>query len=129
MVGILAGLDQAPALLLLPIVDDVEAGAFFRITQHGIRFGNLAELRRVARFLVVGMKALREQAIDAVDGIRLCAGAHLQHVVVVDWYLVIHAGARARHGPLSDTQFRAERAGLSDETAGALTNSSGGCRP
>ena len=109
MVGVRSDLDQAPALLLLAIVDDIVAGAPFGIAQDAVGVRDLAKPRRVAGFLVVWMKSLRQKPVHAVNRIRVRSGAYLQHVVTVRHRILIHAGGRARHGPPGQTQFRATR--------------------
>src|SRR6185436_11769315 len=64
-------------------VMDVVAGALFRIAQHLIRLGELAELRVVSGLRVVGMVTLREQAIHTVHGLRFSRRADLEDLVIV----------------------------------------------
>jgi hypothetical protein len=61
-----------------------------RIAQDLIGLGELPELGRVPRLVVVGMEPLREQAVDPVDGLRLGVRADLQHLVMVDDLIAGH---------------------------------------
>ena len=71
----------------------VEGGPLLGVAQDVIRLGDLAEARRVARLLVVGMKALRQQTVDPVDGVRIGVRADLQHLVeILQTFVVDHAG-------------------------------------
>ena len=70
--------------MLVLLVLDIVAGTLLRIAEHAVRLADLAETRRVARLLIVGMIALREQPIDPMDGFELRARAYLQEFVVVD---------------------------------------------
>jgi hypothetical protein len=44
----------------------------------------------VPGFLVVRVEALREKPVDAVDGVGLRVGAHLEHFVVVRLSVIRH---------------------------------------
>ena len=75
------------------IVAHVEGGALLGVAQDVIRLGDLAEARRVAGFLVIGMEALRQQTVDPVDRVRIGVRADLQHLVeIVQAFFVDHAG-------------------------------------
>jgi hypothetical protein len=81
-------------LLVLHVV----ARPLLRIAQDAIRLADLTESRRVPGLLVVGMVALRQQAIHAVDGFQLRVRADLEDFVMIN-DLVSHtfsqAGSRA----------------------------------
>src|SRR5207253_783155 len=62
----------------------------FRIAQHPVGVRDRPEAASVSRFEVVGVKALREQAVDALDRLRLGVRADLQGLVVVAEFVVRH---------------------------------------
>ena len=78
-----SGRHQAPSILLQLVVDHVEFCAFFGIGESNVRGVDAAEAIRVAGFLVIWVKTLREEAIDAMNRVRLCGGVNLQHLVIV----------------------------------------------
>ena len=82
--GLAASGDESPAILSLLVIEDVVAGALLGIAQHGVCFVDFAEAILVTRLAVIGVKALREQAVDTVDRVGLSVGAHLQHLIEVD---------------------------------------------
>src|SRR5206468_5349389 len=63
---------------------NVILGASSGIPEDMVCLGQHAKLLRVARGLIVRMETLREQTIDAVDGVRISVRADLQHLVIVD---------------------------------------------
>ena len=75
--GVGAVFDEAPAFLLLPLVGQIVLRAQLGIAQDAVRFGDQAEAAFAACFLVVRVKALGEQPVDAVDGLRLGVHADL----------------------------------------------------
>ena len=68
----------------------VVAGALYRIAQDAVGLGNLQEAVLVAGVGVIGMVALREDAVDAVHRLRLRVDADLQYFVVIDRNVLGH---------------------------------------
>jgi hypothetical protein len=62
----------------------IVGGAQLRFAQVAIGVGQVAKVFRVAGFLIVGMIALRQNAINAMDGVRIGVGADLEGLVKID---------------------------------------------
>src|ERR1700687_5431929 len=77
------GCDQAPPFLLPARVEHVVLGALLGITEDLIGLADQSKTAVVARFSVVGVKALRQQAVHAMNRLRLRVRADLQDLVVV----------------------------------------------
>src|SRR3954465_13436593 len=75
--------DELPALLPLPLVNDVVLRAFFRIDEDVIRVGDRAKAAVVAGFEVVGMESRRQKPVDTMNRVRLGIGADLKRLVMV----------------------------------------------
>ena len=82
--------DQAPPILPVQLIRDVVLGPPLRIAQDRVRVVELAEARLVARDLVVGMIALRQEAVGAADRLRLGVRAELEQFVIVNRCVVCH---------------------------------------
>src|SRR5207247_7504926 len=83
VLGLVAGGDEAPALLPDSTMEDVVAGAPLRIAKDLIGFTQLAKPCLVAGLTVVRMKPLRQQTIDTMNGLRLGVRADLKNLVVI----------------------------------------------
>jgi hypothetical protein len=74
---------DAPPILTLAVVTNVVSRSPIRIAEHLVSLRDRAESGVIAGFAVIGMKLLREQAVDTVNGFRLSARADLQVLVIV----------------------------------------------
>src|SRR5262249_62426886 len=88
----------APVDPLHPLPPEGLSAAFvrappLRIAEDLVRFGELAEACRVAGVLIVRVKALRQQPVDAVDRFRLGVGADLERFVVIGHGALVLRGA------------------------------------
>src|SRR5579864_7181771 len=78
-----AGRDQTPPFLLPTCVEHVVFGALLGITQDLIGLADQPETAVAARFGVVGVKSLRQQAVHAMNRLGLRVRADLKGLVVV----------------------------------------------
>ena len=94
---------QPPAVLPLLVIADVVAGPALRVAEDRECLVHLVKLVGVAGLGVVGMIALRQEPVDAVDRVRFGVDADLQHFVVIELSAVGHARNLffpGRHGPV-----------------------------
>src|SRR5580765_5898175 len=78
-----SGLNELPAVLPLPLMEDVVLRPPLGVAEHGVGVNDRAELLRVAGFPIVWMKPLRLDPVHTMNRLGIRVDADLEQLVVV----------------------------------------------
>ncbi len=123
--------EDSPGVLADGVKAEVVDGAFFGVGEDVVGVEKAAEENAVAGFVVIGMVALGEDAVDAMDGVGVGFGVELEEFVVVGLAIgfdadagfafeadaVVAGGAFVAAGDAGGDGFRSRRVNEGDDRA------------